>query len=76
MKAINFTEEDRYMLVLSTGAILMTPKELFQIYGEKNYKEIDESLTVIPVPRLPRFVQARKYAHRLARPLCRARHAC
>lgn len=47
MKVLNFSDDDKYMIVLSSGAILMTAADLHQVYGESNLNEIEQSLTVI-----------------------------
>lgn len=47
MKVLNFSDDDKYMIVLSSGAILMTASDLHQVYGELNFNEIEQSLTVI-----------------------------
>lgn len=47
MKAINFTDDDKYMLVLSSGAILMTANDLYQVYGESNFNEVEQALQVV-----------------------------
>ena len=47
MKVLNFSDDDKYMIVLSSGAILMTAADLHQVYGESNFNEIEQSLTVI-----------------------------
>lgn len=47
MKVLNFSDDDKYMIVLSSGAILMTADDLHQVYGESNLNEIEQSLTVI-----------------------------
>ena len=47
MKVLNFSDDDKYMIVLSSGAILMTAADLYQVYGESNFNAIEQSLTVI-----------------------------